>query len=80
MLKSIRTGIEKPDYTNITSVFKFKSAFELSKTTDDNLEQIDRLQLVKDPELQDVTEYYSNQKATERFSSVNELITDLDSE
>ena len=52
----------------------------MAKTTDDNLKQIDRLQVVRDPELQDVAEYYANQKTVERFNSVNELINNLDSD
>lgn len=80
MLESIRTHIEKPDYTNITSAFKFKSALELYKTSDDNLEKIDRLQIIEDTELLDVTEYYSNKEESKHFKSAEELIRDLDSE
>lgn len=79
MLNSIRTKIEKPLYSNIVSAFHFKSAFELSETSNSNLDQINRLQFV-DQELQDVSEYYSDKEKPKHFKSVEDLINDLDSE
>lgn len=80
MLDSIRKHIEKPDYTNIISVFKFKSAIEFDKTSNENFNKINRLQIVDDVELQDVTEYYSKKETPKHFKSAEELISDLDSE
>ncbi len=78
MFKSVRTHIEKSEYTNIVPVFQFKSALELSKTDSHNLESINRLE--RDLELEDVAEYYSGKEIPRHFKSAEELIKDLDSE